>query len=114
MATVKIQLTLFSAFYSPLDLGHVGRLPCGRGTGTGMAGLPPGKSAIDSLLDGSAHVVQSALSQRFKTGQGADAQLAHFAQINEMDVLPDRARSGPDFAWDTLEDAYLYRTPATD
>ena len=47
---------------------------------------PPGKSAIEALLDGSAHVAQSALSQGFTTlGKGETPMVKHFAQINEMD-----------------------------
>jgi len=68
---------------------------------------PPGVSAIDALQDGSAHVVQSALSQGFAPlAKGEVPPAVHFAQINEMDgfFLTGRAVD-PDFTWDKLEGA---------
>lgn len=68
---------------------------------------PAGGSAIDALQDGSAHVVQSALSQGFGPLAKGETPLAvHFAQINEMDgfFLTGRA-ADPDFTWDKLEGA---------
>ncbi len=68
---------------------------------------PPGVSAIAALQDGSAHVVQSALSQGFTSlGKGEVPAAVHFAQINEMDGFFLTAREAdPDFGWDKLEGA---------
>ena len=66
---------------------------------------PPGISAIAALEDGSAHVVQSALSQGFSVlDRGDTPTVAHFAQVNEMDgfFLTGR-QDDPDFTWDKLE-----------
>jgi NitT/TauT family transport system substrate-binding protein len=64
----------------------------------------PGRTAIASLHEGSAHVVQSAPSQGFAPlEQGKTPPALHFAQINERDGFflagraPDRA-----FSWDRL------------
>ncbi len=68
---------------------------------------PPGVSALAALNDGSAHVVQSALSQGFATldkGQTPDA--VHFAQVNEMDGFFLTGREAdPAFTWKKLEGA---------
>ncbi len=67
----------------------------------------PGVSAIDALLDGSAHVVQSALSQAFvPLKEGKTPPVVHFAQVNEMDGFFLTGREAdPDFTWDKLEGA---------
>ena len=68
---------------------------------------PPGVSALAALKDGSAHVVQSALSQGFTTlDQGRQPEALHFAQINEMDGFFLTARQpDPAFSWKKLEGA---------
>ncbi len=68
---------------------------------------PPGVSAIAALEDGSAHVVQSALSQGFSVlSEGKKPAIKHFAQINEMDGFFISARTpDPDFSWNKLEGA---------
>ena len=68
---------------------------------------PPGVSAIAALEDGSAHVIQSALSQGFNSlGKGETPKAVHFAQVNEMDGFFITAREAdPDFTWDRLEGA---------
>ncbi len=62
---------------------------------------PPGVSAIAALQDGSAHVVQSALSQAFTVlDKGEMPPAVHFAQVNEMDGFFLTGREAdPDFAW---------------
>ena len=62
-------------------------------------------SAIAALEDGSAHVVQSALSQGFgPLGNGQVPGVVHFAQINEMDGFFITGRDAdPDFSWQKLE-----------
>ncbi|NQU69091.1 MAG: ABC transporter substrate-binding protein [Rhodospirillales bacterium] len=67
----------------------------------------PGVTAIAALENGSAHVVQSALSQGFTSlNKGEIPTAVHFAQINEMDGFFLTARD-PDrnFTWDKLEGA---------
>ncbi len=68
---------------------------------------PPGVSAIAALVDGSAHVVQSALSQGFTSlNKGETPAAVHFAQVNEMDGFFLTGREAdPDFTWDKLEGA---------
>lgn len=65
----------------------------------------PGKSALTALEDGSAHVVQSALSQGFTTLSNGQIPVAkHFAQVNEMDGFFLTARTADsDFSWSKLE-----------
>lgn len=67
----------------------------------------PGISAISALEDGSAHVVQSAVSQGFATlSKGETSGVVHFAQINEMDGFFLTSRTPDDnFTWDKLEGA---------
>ncbi|MBF0279750.1 MAG: ABC transporter substrate-binding protein [SAR324 cluster bacterium] len=109
MSTIKIQFTLFSAFYSPLISTMSGGFLAAEGLEPEWTVAPPGHSAIDALLDGSADVAQSALSQGFTTlAKGEIPKVRHFAQINEMDGffltgrIPD-----PDFSWHKLEGADL-------
>ena len=66
---------------------------------------PPGVSAIAALEDGTAHVVQSALSQGFTSlANGKTPVAVHFAQINEMDGFFITGRDAdPQFTWSTLE-----------
>jgi len=68
---------------------------------------PPGVSALTALQDGSAHVVQSALSQGFTAlNMGQTPAAVHFTQINEMDGFFISGREAdPAFTWDKLEGA---------
>ncbi|MDA1091165.1 MAG: ABC transporter substrate-binding protein [Proteobacteria bacterium] len=104
MTPINIQFTRFSAFYSPLISTMSGGFLAAEGLEPTHSISAPGVSAIDALLDGSAHVVQSALSQGLTTlEKGETPKTFHFAQINEMDgfFLTGRAVE-PDFAWDNL------------
>ena len=65
MEKIRIQFTLFSAFYSPLISTMSGGFLKEEGLDPEWSVSPPGVSAITSLTNGSAHVVQSALSQGF-------------------------------------------------
>ena len=107
MTKINIQFTLFSAFYTPLISTFAGGFLADEGLEVDWSVAPPGKSAIEALLDGSAHVVQSALSQGFTTlGKGETPKTVHFAQINEMDGFFVTGREAdPDFSWDKLEGA---------
>ena len=68
---------------------------------------PAGGSALAALQDGSAHVVQSALSQGFTAlNKGESPAAVHFAQVNEMDGFFLTGREAdPAFTWDKLERA---------
>jgi NitT/TauT family transport system substrate-binding protein len=107
MEKIAIQFTLFSAFYSPLISTMSGGFLKAEGLEPDWSVAPPGVSAIDALVDGSAQVVQSALSQAFTPlNEGRTPPVVHFAQVNEMDGFFLTAREAdPDFAWRKLEGA---------
>ncbi len=107
MQKINIQFTLFSAFYSPLISTMSGGFLAAEGLEPQWSVAPPGVSAIDALVDGSADVVQSALSQGFAPLEAGETPVAaHFAQINEMDGFFLTGREAdPDFSWDKLEGA---------
>ena len=101
---IRIEFTRFSAFYSPLIATIAGGFLEQEGLSGKYAVSAPGKSAIASLLDGSAHVVQSAPSQGFAPlEQGKKPPAVHFAQINERDgfFLAGR-REEANFSWPQL------------
>jgi len=102
---INIQFTLFSAFYSPLISTMSGGFLKTEGLDPEWSISPPGASAIAALQDGSAHVVQSALSQGFAAlNKGETPGVVHFAQVNEMDGFFLTGREAdPDFSWDKLE-----------
>ena len=104
MTRINIQFTRFSAFYSPLISTMSGGFLADEGLEPSHSIAAPGGSAIEALLDGSAHVVQSALSQGLSTlEKGETPATVHFAQINEMDGFFLTGREAdPDFAWDKL------------
>lgn len=105
MTDINIQFTRFSAFYSPLIATMAGGFLADEGLKASHSKAAPGKSAIAALLDGSAHVVQSALSQSFTPlEKGERPPVMHFAQINEMDGFFLTARE-PDstFTWEKLK-----------
>jgi len=107
MTKIKIQFTLFSAFYSPLISTMSGGFLADEGLEPEWSISPPGKSAIAALEDGSVDVVQSALSQGFgPLARGERPATVHFAQINEMDGFFLTGRDpDPGFTWDKLEGA---------
>jgi NitT/TauT family transport system substrate-binding protein len=106
---INIQFTLFSAFYSPLISTMSGGFLKAEGLDPDWSVAPPGISALAALEDGSAHVVQSALSQGFTTlNKGETPATVHFAQVNEMDGFFLTGREAdPGFTWDKLEGAEL-------
>jgi len=101
---INIQFTRFSAFYSPLISTISGGFLADEGLDPTHSIAPPGVSAIEALVDGSADVVQSALSQGLSTlEKGETPATVHFAQINEMDGFFLTGREpAPDFTWDKL------------
>ncbi|USG61935.1 ABC transporter substrate-binding protein [Sneathiella marina] len=107
MVQINIQFTLFSAFYSPLISAISGHFLEDEGLDPKWSVAKPGTSAIASLEDGSAHVVQSALSQGFGVPAKQPAPtVTHFAQINEMDGFFLTGREPDlDFSWKKLEGA---------
>ena len=107
MEKIHIQFTLFSAFYSPLISTMSGGFLREEGLDAEWSVSPPGVSAIAALEDGTAQVIQSALSQGFSAlDRGETPGVTHFAQINEMDGFFITGREpDPDFTWDKLEGA---------
>ncbi|MCW5603715.1 MAG: ABC transporter substrate-binding protein [Burkholderiales bacterium] len=107
MEKIRIQFTLFSAFYSPLISAMSGGFLKAEGLDPEWSVSPSGVSALAALEDGSAHVVQSTLSQGFTTlDKGETPAAVHFAQVNEMDGFFLTARKpDPAFAWKKLEGA---------
>jgi len=104
---ISIRFTLFSAFYSPLISAMSGGFLEAEGLDPQWSVSPPGTSALAALTDGSAHVVQSALSQGFAAlDKGETPAAVHFAQVNEMDgfFLTGREADAA-FTWDKLEGA---------
>jgi NitT/TauT family transport system substrate-binding protein len=111
--TIRIEFTLFSAFYSPLIATAAGGFLEAEGLKPVFAVSAPGRSAIASLVDGSAHVVQSAPSQAFNDlAKGQRSAAIHFAQINEKDGFFLAARNpDPHFSWDKLRGKRVLVTP---
>jgi NitT/TauT family transport system substrate-binding protein len=107
MSKINIQFTLFSAFYSPLILAMAGGFLKQEGLEFEWSVSPPGKPATDSVVDGSADLVQSAPSQAFNAiARGETDYPRHFAQINEMDGFFVTGREpATDFSWQKLEGA---------
>lgn len=113
MDRIRIQFTLFSAFYSPLISTMSGGFLEGEGLDPEWSVSPPGVSAVAALQDGSAHVVQSALSHGFASLDiGETPAAVHFAQVNEMDGFFLTGREAdPAFTWDKLEGAEVVMFP---
>ena len=63
MSKINIQFTLFSAFYSPLIATMAAGFLKDEGLDYDWSVSPPGKSAVDAIVDGSAQVIQTALIQ---------------------------------------------------
>jgi NitT/TauT family transport system substrate-binding protein len=106
---IRIQFTLFSAFYSPLISTMSGGFLKAAGLDPEWSVSPPGVSALAALKDGTAHVAQSALSQGLVAlDKGETPGVVHFAQVNEMDgfFLTGR-KADPAFSWNKLEGAEL-------
>lgn len=101
---IRIEFTRFSAFYSPLIATIAGGFLREQGLDAKYSVSAPGKTAIASLLDGSAHVVQSAPSQGFTPlEQGKTPPVVHFAQINEKDGFFLTGRKADlNFSWSKL------------
>jgi NitT/TauT family transport system substrate-binding protein len=109
MSKISIQFSRFSAFYSPLIVTMAGGFLKDEGLDHEWSNSPVGRSAVDALVDGSAHVVQSAPSQGFlAAAKGKTPPEMHFAQVNEMDGFFLAAQKpDPDFSWDKLNGARI-------
>lgn len=107
MEPIRIQFTLFSAFYAPLIVTINGGFLKEEGLEPQWSISPPGVSAIKALTDGEVDVIQTAPSQGFNSlAKGEAPVAAHFAQINEMDGFFLTAREpDPAFEWKKLEGA---------
>jgi NitT/TauT family transport system substrate-binding protein len=107
MAKVRIQFTLFSAFYSPLIATMAGGFLREEGLEAAWSVAPKGVSAIRTVEAGEADLCQSAVSQGFAAAaRGEPNTVLHFAQINEMDGFFLTAREpDPAFDWKKLEGA---------
>lgn len=107
MARVRIQFTLFSAFYSPLIATMAGGFLRDEGLEADWSVSPKGVPAVRTVAAGEADVCQSAPSQGFAAAQkGEPNAVLHFAQINETDGFFLTAREPePDFSWKKLEGA---------
>ncbi len=104
MTPISIRFTRFSAFYTPLIVTFSAGFLQEQGLAPSHSVSAPGESAIDALRDGSAQVVQSALSYGLSALENGKAPGAvHFAQVNEMDgfFLTGRRRE-PGFDWRNL------------
>ena len=105
MASVSIQFTRFSAFYSPLIATVSGGFLAEEGLTGDLSVAEHGVSALQALLCGEADLVQSAPSQAFASAQKGEMPSAlHFAQINNTDgfFLVGRTPE-PDFAISNLK-----------
>ena len=102
---IRIQFTRFSAFYTPLIATIAGGFLAQEGFRPKHSVAPPGKSAVEGLLDGTVHVCQTAPSMGFgPLEKGQPPPAVHFAQINEMDGFFLTARApDPAFTWDRLK-----------
>ncbi|GIR96825.1 MAG: hypothetical protein CM15mP100_0450 [Alphaproteobacteria bacterium] len=86
MPKLHIQFTLFSAFYSPLISTMTGNFLTEEGFDYEWSIAKPGTSALNALREGTAHVVQSTISQGFTSlERGEQPKSRHFALINNMD-----------------------------
>ncbi len=105
MSRLNIQFTLFSAFYSPLISAMSGGFLKEEGIDYNWSVSPPGKSAVESITNGSADVIQTALIQGLlDLEKGHVPEAINFAQINEMDGFFISAREPDDrFDWRSLE-----------
>lgn len=104
MTKIKIEFSRFSAFYSPLIATMAAGFLREQGLDYEYRVSPPGQSAIASVLNGSADVVQSAPAQGFGACEkGEDSPVRHFAQINERDGFFIAAREpDPDFTYSKM------------
>ena len=105
MTKIRIEFSLFSAFYSPLIASFAAGFLKQEGLEAEHTVSPPGVSAIAALERGETDLIQSALSQGLTTlDKGGTNTAIHFAQVNEMDGFFITGRDAdPAFDWKKLE-----------
>lgn len=98
-----------TAFYSPLVLALTGSFMQDQGLKLTWSLAKPGRSAVDALVDGSADVAQTTLSNAFGfLSQGEPSPCLHFALVNETDgFFITGRRADPGFRWNQLEGSKL-------
>lgn len=104
---------MFSAFYSPLIAAVAGGFLQAEGLTPVVSVSAAGRSALASLDNGAAQVVQTAPSQAFNAlEKGQRPSALHFAQINEKDGFFLAGRTADrDFSWDKLKGKKILVTP---
>ena len=104
MTAIHIVFSRFSAFYSPLIATFSHGFLQAEGFEPTYGVPAAGTSAPGMLLDGSASVAQSAVSQGFMALERGETPAAvHFAQINERDGFFVAGReAAADFDWQSL------------
>lgn len=109
MKKVRIQFTWLTAFYAPLVATLTRSFLRTEGLDCSWSVATPGRSAVDALIDGSADIVQTTLSNAFGfLNKGESSPCLHFAVVNEMDGFFLTAREpNPNFNWTALEGSKL-------
>lgn len=104
MTTINIMAMRHSAFYSPLLMTMAGGFLKDEGLEYTYTVASPDNPVADALLNGSAHLSQSAVATSFAAlEQGQAVDIVHFAQINERDGFFIASRKEePDFQWSNL------------
>jgi NitT/TauT family transport system substrate-binding protein len=107
VTTINIEFTLFSAFYTPLIVTMSAGFLKQEGLDYKWSVSPPGKSAVEAVVNGTAQVIQSAPSQAFNAlKQGEPSPVLHFARVNEVDgFFISSRKANEDFRWEKLEGA---------
>jgi NitT/TauT family transport system substrate-binding protein len=101
MARIDIMFSRFSAFYSPLISTISAGFLKEEGLEASYSVATPERTVRDALDDGSAQVVQSAVSSSWGAMEkGRSSDIVHFAQINERDGFFITGRKpDPTFNW---------------
>lgn len=109
MQEIRVQFTWLTAFYSPLVVMLTGSFLQAQGLRMTWTVATPGRSAVDALVDGSADVVLTTLSNAFGfLNQGKSSPCLHFGLANETDGFFITGRQeDPQFTWNKLEGAKL-------
>ncbi len=105
MTAINIIVSRHATFYSPLIATIAGGFLAEEGFEPTYGVATAEKSARDSLADGSAQLIQSAVSASWgPLDRGETSDIVHFAQINLLDGFFLTGREpAPDFAWSDLE-----------
>jgi NitT/TauT family transport system substrate-binding protein len=94
-----------SAFYSPLIASIAAGFLADEGIDATYRVLAPGERSQDLIREGTADIIQSAVSSNWKPTEAGNSPLpVHFAQINQRDGFFLAARAeDPAFNWKKLE-----------